>query len=268
MTDEVGRLAVGLAVGCKLVGGGLQQQAARAARRPLAPTAPPPQEVEQPVYDQQLLPWLGPTHHSLFAPRRLAPGAPGPEEGVSLHVRRAAFDLVDSCSFRFADLAAQVLPPGADRDALAHPLLRVVRRREEGAVAALLRHVGSGRQVLAASTHIFWDPNYPDVKVGFGCVWHGAGLWIAKAMEPGRGLGVGWWAPVSRPGCDNRRVLRPLLDPLLKPRSWSRRLPCATGSRSSWSRSWGRARPSARPSSSAESECAWCDESVVAIDAQ
>jgi len=123
------------------------------------------QEVEQPVFDQQLKPWLDPTHESLFNPRRLLPGVPGPEEGVTLHFKRAAFELIDSHAFRLADLAAAVLPAGADHDPRAYPLMRVVRRREENAVAALLQHRASGRQLVAASTHLFWDPAYPDVKV-------------------------------------------------------------------------------------------------------
>lgn len=35
----------------------------------------------------------------------------------------------------------------------------------EGAVAALLRHRASGRLVLAASTHLHWDPQNPHIKL-------------------------------------------------------------------------------------------------------
>lgn len=101
---------------------------------------------------------------------RLPQGVPGPEEGVSLHWKRSTFSLLDSFAFRFADLAPSVVPSGAADDPAAVPLMRVLMRREEGAVAALLQHRVTGEQLLATSTHIFWDPNYPDVKVGSGFV--------------------------------------------------------------------------------------------------
>ncbi|KAG2498277.1 hypothetical protein HYH03_003538 [Edaphochlamys debaryana] len=37
-------------------------------------------------------------------------------------------------------------------------------RRQEGAILALLRHRGTGRQLVAACTHLFWNPSFPDVK--------------------------------------------------------------------------------------------------------
>jgi CCR4-NOT transcription complex subunit 6 len=62
-------------------------------------------------------------------------------------------------------VAATLLPRAVRDDAAAQPLMRVLMRREEGAAAALLQHRASGRRVLAASTHLFWDPQFPDVKV-------------------------------------------------------------------------------------------------------
>ncbi|MEW5311625.1 MAG: hypothetical protein WDW38_003324 [Sanguina aurantia] len=38
-------------------------------------------------------------------------------------------------------------------------------QRQEVALAALLRHRATGKEVLAACTHLFWNPAYPDVKV-------------------------------------------------------------------------------------------------------
>ncbi len=36
--------------------------------------------------------------------------------------------------------------------------------RQEGAILALLEHRPSGCPVLAACTHLFWNPSFPDVK--------------------------------------------------------------------------------------------------------
>ncbi len=44
-------------------------------------------------------------------------------------------------------------------------------QRGEGVLAAALRHTASGKLLVAAVTHLFWDPTYPDVKalqVGWG----------------------------------------------------------------------------------------------------
>ena len=43
-------------------------------------------------------------------------------------------------------------------------LWEAVKEREDGAVLAILRDVVSSRSILAASTHLFWNPAYPDVK--------------------------------------------------------------------------------------------------------
>ncbi|GLC54912.1 hypothetical protein PLESTB_000919400 [Pleodorina starrii] len=40
----------------------------------------------------------------------------------------------------------------------------VFTRRQEGAILALLRHKPSQRPLLAAVTHLFWNPAFPDVK--------------------------------------------------------------------------------------------------------
>ena len=37
--------------------------------------------------------------------------------------------------------------------------------REDGAVLALLTHKQTGKKLLAASTHLFWNPAFPDVKL-------------------------------------------------------------------------------------------------------
>ena len=37
--------------------------------------------------------------------------------------------------------------------------------REDGAVLALLTHRKTGKKLLAASTHLFWNPAFPDIKL-------------------------------------------------------------------------------------------------------
>ncbi|KAI8474955.1 MAG: hypothetical protein J3K34DRAFT_489391 [Monoraphidium minutum] len=145
-------------------------------------------EVEAPVFEQQLRPWLDPTYGSLFNPRRLPPGSHGPEEGVTLLWKRAAFDLLGFHAFRFADAAADLLPPGgaAAAGGASAPLLRTLARREEGAVAALLRHRASGAALVAASTHLFWDPHFPDVKlVQAAALCRGVAAFVEGALGPG-----------------------------------------------------------------------------------
>ena len=38
-------------------------------------------------------------------------------------------------------------------------------KREDGAVLALLTHRQTGRKLLAASTHLYWHPAFPDIKL-------------------------------------------------------------------------------------------------------
>jgi len=40
--------------------------------------------------------------------------------------------------------------------------------REDGAVLALLTHKETGKKLIAASTHLFWNPAFPDIKLAQG----------------------------------------------------------------------------------------------------
>lgn len=44
-----------------------------------------------------------------------------------------------------------------------------VRQRDDGVLLALLRDSATRRTLLAGCTHLFWNPRYPDVKVGCCC---------------------------------------------------------------------------------------------------
>ncbi|MEW5307672.1 MAG: hypothetical protein WDW36_010050 [Sanguina aurantia] len=119
------------------------------------------QEVEQAVFDDVLTPWMGDMGFAgHFYARVQGRGAP---EGAALFYRLNKFELIHSEAVRFSDVPL----PGAswsteDRGGKGkdHPYLEL----QEGMVLALLRHTASGRNVLAAATHLHWDPQYPDVK--------------------------------------------------------------------------------------------------------
>ena len=66
--------------------------------------------------------------------------------------------LCAACWLRFGDFA----PPEEEEGS--SELWAAVREREDGAVLALARETHSGRTLLLASTHLFWNPAHPDVK--------------------------------------------------------------------------------------------------------
>ena len=42
---------------------------------------------------------------------------------------------------------------------------KAVKQQRDGAVLALLKHNISGRHLLVCSTHLYWNPKWPDVKL-------------------------------------------------------------------------------------------------------
>ncbi|KAF6252797.1 hypothetical protein COO60DRAFT_1628447 [Scenedesmus sp. NREL 46B-D3] len=126
------------------------------------------QEVESTVFDQQLRPWMQQRgYQSLFHPRRSPQGSAGPDEGVSLHFRASAFTHISSAGVRLGDasLAGPLLPAACCSKHRHNRFLQALSQREEGCLLALLRHKPSQQQLLAVSTHLFWNPLFPDVKV-------------------------------------------------------------------------------------------------------
>lgn len=49
--------------------------------------------------------------------------------------------------------------------ALASPLQQQLEAREDGAVLAVLEHTTSGRQLVVASCHLYYNPQWPDIKL-------------------------------------------------------------------------------------------------------
>ena len=83
---------------------------------------------------------------------------------------------------RFAD----VVPPALS----GAKFWEAVKKREDGALLALLRDRASGRSLLAGCTHLYYDPRFPDIKVGgcprgqslFGCA--GSVAWDGGVPPP------------------------------------------------------------------------------------
>jgi CCR4-NOT transcription complex subunit 6 len=134
------------------------------------------QEVETPVFQQQLEPLFHERGYvGLHHPRPSPPGTPGPDEGVSLFFRSSLFNHVSSKKIVFSDESSAVFPQDAysedpSSSFKASDFARVLARRREGAILALLQHKPSQRYLVACSTHLFWDPTYPDVKAAQGAV--------------------------------------------------------------------------------------------------
>jgi CCR4-NOT transcription complex subunit 6 len=94
---------------------------------------------------------------------------PGDDEGISLHFKDSMFEQVHVEHIRFADYASACVPPSAaaasrKSQSLTAGFVRRVQGRLEGAILALLRHKPSQRVLLVSNTHLYWSPDYPDVK--------------------------------------------------------------------------------------------------------
>ncbi|KAG2493666.1 hypothetical protein HYH03_008180 [Edaphochlamys debaryana] len=127
-----------------------------------------------------------------FLARQVSP-VPGPAEGIALLWRDASLQALGAPRvIKFSDLEPGLagLPPGVEGTAA----WSKVRALGEGAVLALLRHRASGRLLVGACTHLFWDPTYPDVKALQAALLCGAIAAFAReaaAQEPPGPGGVG-----------------------------------------------------------------------------
>eukprot|EP00198_Chlamydomonas_reinhardtii_P001467 XP_001690803.1 CCR4-NOT transcription complex, subunit 6-like protein [Chlamydomonas reinhardtii] len=112
------------------------------------------QEVEAQVFAGELQPWLAARgYRGHYLPRQYGDSVHGPPEGVALFYRTEVFDLEQQHSFLFNSVPTSPPAPGS-----------MFKKRQEGAILALLRHRASKRQLLAACTHLFWNPAFADVK--------------------------------------------------------------------------------------------------------
>ena len=77
----------------------------------------------------------------------------GPDEGTVLMWKTDVLKLHSWEPFTFSDY---LLPSET---------ISAAQERVDGAVIALLEHTHTKRMLVAVCTHLFWNPNYPDVKV-------------------------------------------------------------------------------------------------------
>eukprot|EP00884_Botryococcus_braunii_P020456 jgi/Botrbrau1/7094/Bobra.0165s0116.1 len=80
---------------------------------------------------------------------------PGPSEGPCLFIKKDKLDVVRFTAVRLAD----VVEEGKEGE-----IWELVRQKEDGAVLGLVRSKSSGSLLLAVCTHLFWNPDFPDVK--------------------------------------------------------------------------------------------------------
>ncbi|PSC74002.1 Ccr4p [Micractinium conductrix] len=118
------------------------------------------QEVERAFFEGELEPLLAEHgYEGLYASRPRRPVDPPsvPEEGIGLLFRRERLERQASRAVRFAD----VVPPALS----GAKFWEAVKKREDGALLALLRDRASGRSLLAGCTHLYYDPRFPDIKL-------------------------------------------------------------------------------------------------------
>ena len=123
-------------------------------------------------------------HVQGWAHFRSSAAVPGPDEGPCLFLRKSRFETL---AHRVVRCATPATPCASTcliilvarrmgvhyirrfRDALAPDIQGafwdIVRERDDGAVLALARDRQSKQVMLAACTHLYHDPRFPDVKV-------------------------------------------------------------------------------------------------------
>ena len=122
------------------------------------PSTPPPghsclQEVERPFFDDDLSPLLRQRGYEGWYQGRSGSG-----EGIALLVRTSR---LHPEAVRGVQLV-EALPAGPET---VGGFWDAVAGRGEGTLLAVLRERESGRQLVAGCTHLFWNPQWPDIKV-------------------------------------------------------------------------------------------------------
>lgn len=127
------------------------------------------QEVEEPVFSAQLMPLLAQHQmQGIYRPRQH--GGSGPPEGEAFFFRTSCFELLKSRCIRFGDHVAET-----------GPFWQEVQRREEGAVITLLKCKATGQTILAGSVHLYFHPEWPDIKLAQAALLCGQAADMIKA---------------------------------------------------------------------------------------
>lgn len=87
------------------------------------------------------------------------------DEGACLMFRKSRFYCEASETVRFGNLAYHLTSQGSKQVLKSPKSLEILRERDDGAVLALLRdRQAEDKLLLVAATHLFWDPQYANVK--------------------------------------------------------------------------------------------------------
>jgi CCR4-NOT transcription complex subunit 6 len=106
--------------------------------------------------------------------RKATDPVPGPEDGVCLSYNTSRLEKLASTKIRFGDFATKTLLKKSSilsssstitgTDTPVSKYIDFIKDKEDGAIVALLRDTQANQLLIAASTHIFWDPKHPDIK--------------------------------------------------------------------------------------------------------
>ncbi|GLC57141.1 hypothetical protein PLESTB_001191800 [Pleodorina starrii] len=127
-----------------------------------------------------------------FLERSVGP-VPGPPEGIALLWRDAALEMLTCRHVLYGEMDPRVA--GLPAEVAGSLPWSKLRELGEGAVMALLRHRPSGRLLVAAVTHLFWNPAFPDVKALQAALLCGSLAAFSREAATGAGPGAGSVAP-------------------------------------------------------------------------
>ena len=93
-------------------------------------------------------------------------------DGCGILYNPAAFDLVETRVVRFCDLLEKHLPSLGEYSrnsesaiCLSRAMNREVREKLNMAVFSHLKHIETGDMLTVGSSHLYWDPAFPDIKL-------------------------------------------------------------------------------------------------------
>ncbi|GIL59916.1 hypothetical protein Vafri_14576 [Volvox africanus] len=121
------------------------------------------QECDLDFFNEELKDWMALRGiRGQFLERPVGP-VPGPSEGIALLWQDAVFEVVEVRQELYSRMDPRVA--GLPSEVAGTRAWSKLQEMGEGLLMALLRHRPSGRLILAAVTHLFWNPAFPDVKV-------------------------------------------------------------------------------------------------------
>lgn len=148
------------------------------------------QEVEEPFFYRELGGLLAPHgFRGQFLPREDVRGRHGEvHDGIALFWHEPTLELLGHRSLIYREAALPGPLASAASDPASTRLAESYRQRGEGALLAHLRHRASGRRLVVANTHLFWNPVHPDIKA-----LQAAALTVSCATgRPGAGVCALW----------------------------------------------------------------------------